>query len=491
MNKLYHKLNSNLSVQAFLLTASKILTLLISLITGMLLSRFRSLEEYGTYAELMTVITLAVSIFVLGLPNCINYFLPKAKGQKEQDNFLSTYYFAVTAISLLVGVLLVLLIPFLVRYYGNEQIRWYPYVLFIIPWTKVIIGGRSNMLVAVSRAHREIVHNILNSLALLAIILLTKFVDGTFQFYLILYVMVEVLFTAAVYFETGRIVQKINWSIDFKLLKTMFIFSIPMGLSTAMGTLSTELDKLTIGWLLNEEAVAVYANAGRELPITYLSTSFTAIILPQIVKSIAAGRTNHAVQLWKDSMELCFIIMGFFSAACIVFAPQIMSLLYSDKYLGGVAVFRIYAATLLLRITYWGMILNAYGKSKATMCASLISLAINIVLNFLCYSMFGFCGPAMATFISIFASTIFQVLFTKRITNMKLMDMIPFKGILKILAINWIAAILLVLFVDFIKLSTTWTDILTAVGIGCGWFIGYLLLVRKRLLVLIRGINHK
>ncbi len=481
--------NKNLSAQAFLLTASRIVTLFISLITNMILSRFRSLEEFGTYSEIIVVITLAVSIFTLGLPNSINYFLPKSKDAVERDKFLSVYYFSITAISIVMGLVLLVATPIIVKYYDNINIEKYSYLLLIIPWTKVIIGGRSNMFVATNIATKEIAHNVLNSIFLLLIILFTKVLNESFNFYLILYVVVEVVFTIAVYFETYRLMDKVNTKIDVKFFKQILVFSIPMGLSSAVGTLCAEVDKLMIGWLYDEALVAIYSNAGRELPITYLSTSFTAVMLPQIVKLLSEEKREKAVKLWRDSIELCFIIMNFFSMACVVFAPQIISILYSDKYLDGVSVFRIYSLVLSLRVTYWGMMLNAHGKSKTIFYTSVIALISNIILNVACYFAFGFSGPAIATLLSVVVSAASQLLFTKKEADFAIKNMLPIKRLLVVLGINGCVGAVLTFVVEKFVPGTDWKSICICVAIGFVWFLVYALIMSKRIKTLMKGIN--
>jgi len=61
-------LKNSIGKEAVKLTTARMITLLISMISAMLLSRFRTLEEYGTYSQIVMVVTLAISIFTLGLP---------------------------------------------------------------------------------------------------------------------------------------------------------------------------------------------------------------------------------------------------------------------------------------------------------------------------------------------------------------------------------------------------------------------------------------
>ena len=97
---------ASLGKDALLLTVSKMTTLAITMVTGMLLSRFRSFEEYGTYSQLDLVFTLFSAIFMLGLPNSINYFLARANTKNEQQKFLGVYYTLSTILSATMGIAL-------------------------------------------------------------------------------------------------------------------------------------------------------------------------------------------------------------------------------------------------------------------------------------------------------------------------------------------------------------------------------------------------
>ena len=76
------------------LTISKVMSLVIAMVSSMLLSRYRTLEEYGTYSQLLMVINIMTSLLMLGLPNSINYFLSRAETEEECQRFLNVYYTA-------------------------------------------------------------------------------------------------------------------------------------------------------------------------------------------------------------------------------------------------------------------------------------------------------------------------------------------------------------------------------------------------------------
>ena len=120
------------------LSAAKITSMVLSLVTTMLLSRFRTLSEYGTYSQMLMVITLMINLFMIGLPNSINYFLSIARTEEDRAKFLSVYYTASTILSALIGLLLVLAVPVLVSYFRNQYIKRFIYFIALYQWNRII-----------------------------------------------------------------------------------------------------------------------------------------------------------------------------------------------------------------------------------------------------------------------------------------------------------------------------------------------------------------
>ena len=123
---------------AIRLTLSKVITICITMATTMLVSRFRTFQEYGTYSQLLLVINLVSSLLMLGLPNSINFFLARAETQEERRKFLTLYYVLSTAISGVIGLVLVLIIPLIEIYFKNKAIRAFYYFLALYPWTSIV-----------------------------------------------------------------------------------------------------------------------------------------------------------------------------------------------------------------------------------------------------------------------------------------------------------------------------------------------------------------
>lgn len=454
---------------AIKLTASKIMTMLIGLVSSMLLARFRTLNEYGTYSQLLMAINLVCSLLMLGLPNSINYFLAKAKTTQEKDEFLKVYYTLNTILSFIIGLVLVLAIPVLEDFFKNELIKSFWFFLALYPWTKIIMSSVENLLVVYRKTSLLIIYRVLNSIALLGAILIIQFVGGNFFQYMLLFLAVEIIFAIWTYIIVKHNSPRFRFGLNKDLIITIFKFSVPIGLASTVGTINIELDKLVITSFFSTEDLAVYTNASKELPVTIIATSLTAVLMPQVVRLLRDDKKREAVKLWNSATIISFAIISLLAIGCFVFAPEVITILYSDKYIGGVGVFRVYCLVLLLRCTYFGMMLNATGKTKPVLYSSIGSLGLNTVFNYIGYSLFGFIGPAIATFLSTVAMAMYQLIYTCKKIDVKFRDVFPWKQCFIILATNGILGSMFYLCKNLICKNTDINAIIIAVFLGGIW----------------------
>ena len=157
---------------AVILTGSKILVSMLGIITAMLLARFRTLEEYGTYSQIIMVADLVSSILLLGLPNSINYFLAKEDETEKRQKFLSVYYTLSTIMTIIIAICLLLSLPIIVRYFNNSLIKKFAYVFVIYPWASLMINSLSNSCIVYGKMRKLLYFNVAQSIATLFVLLM-------------------------------------------------------------------------------------------------------------------------------------------------------------------------------------------------------------------------------------------------------------------------------------------------------------------------------
>ncbi len=481
---------NSIGKEAVLLTISKIMTLLITLVTSMMLSRFRTFEEYGTYSQMLLVVTLFSSVFMLGLPNSINYFLAKANDAGERRAFLSVYYTVTTLLSFVMGIVLAFSAPLIASYFKNPAILTFLYFFVLYPWASVTTSSIENVLVVYHKTRFLMVYRIINSLALLGAVLVVQWSGLGFREYMLVNVAVWCFFAVTVYLIAHKFSGGIRFSINLQLIRTIFVFSLPLGLSAVVGTLNIEIDKLLIGYLMDTEQLAIYTNASKELPVSFIAASITAVLLPRLTKILKKDRNQQAIALWGNATELSYLLICLIVAGVFTYAEDAMSFLYSEKYLPGLSVFRIYTLILLLRCTYFGMILNAKGKTKAIFYASVASLALNVVLNPLMYWALGMIGPALATFLSMLVVLLWQLYHTAKCSETTFAKVFPWKRLGYITLVNIIFAVVFGSLKYLLPLEQWLTGLGEAIALGGCWTMLYVFVMRKAIKRAWNGLNQ-
>lgn len=451
------------------------------MISVMLLSRFLSVAEYGTYSQLLLVVNITLAILMFGLPNSINYFLAHADSQEEKQNFINTFFTATAILSFLTGLALVAISSMIIDYFDNPMIKSFLYFLAVYPWTKIVTSGIDNILIVAGKVKFLVIFRCINSGMILILIACVFMLGFGFSTFIFLYLVLEAGFTIASYLITGNLFNGLRFCINRELTLRILKFSIPIGAASVLGVVSVELDKIIIGGLLGTEKLAIYANAGRELPFTIIATSITAVLLPKLVKLLAKGKQSDAVGLWGEATILSYVFICFFSTALVVFAPQVMTILYSEQYISGVDVFRVYSIILILRVTYFGIILNSIGKTKFILVSSLLSLILNLALSLALYYLLGFIGPAVATFFSILTVNLVQLRFSSKLIGVRFGDILPWRTLGRITWINGLLGGITYIILQLLNLQLTTTHILYAVLIGIVYLMIYTFLMIKKI----------
>lgn len=472
-------MDNSIGKDALKLTIMKIITLIIGMLSTILLSHFRSLDEYGTYSQIVMIVTLVISIVSMGFPNSINYFLASADSKEEKTSFLSTYFSFNTLVSFIAGIILIIATPLISKYFNNTSISKFTFVLLLLPWINIINSSFDNFLIVEKKTSLLMSYRIFRGIVTLSLILIAFRINWDFILYMKWFMVSEIIFTIIIYLIVINESNTKLIGIDYTLIKKILVFSLPLGLSTIVATLNIQADKLMVGYFYDTKTLAIYTNAANELPLTIISASITAVLMPQMVRLLKCKKENEAVRLWGSASYLSYIFICFFSISLFVFAPQVMSFLYSDKYLPGVEVFRVYSLLLLFRTTYFGMVLNCLGETKFIFYSSIITLVLNVVLNLILYYLFGIKGFAMASIVSIGIVAYLQLKVTSFKLKIPFKNIMPWKEFLSVTIINITFGGIIHFMALRVHLGNSLISIVKVLIIGILWLIIYLSILRK------------
>ena len=129
------------SLDGIILSAVKIVTMGLGLITTRLLSQYLSIFDYGTYSLIQLVVSSTVSITILGMMDGINYFFCSEKDEGKRDAYIATIYLLQFSVSLLAGCVIVCAGGQICLYLGTAEARRLMIYAAVLPFLQTSVSA--------------------------------------------------------------------------------------------------------------------------------------------------------------------------------------------------------------------------------------------------------------------------------------------------------------------------------------------------------------
>ncbi|MDA1038726.1 MAG: oligosaccharide flippase family protein [Planctomycetota bacterium] len=420
--------NSQLSRKqaALLLIAGRVVGSLLTIMTAALLSRWWSGAEYGEYRKVWLAFQALSPFATLGVPAGLAFFLPQIDRGRQKSAV------GQAAVLLLCsgGLISVATIGWSV-FGGSEDstgrlsaaAAFALYPVFALPllvtdgWLVAIGKSRSAAFFTMQTAFLQSIAVILPAACGCGV--------ATVMGWLTLTTVVRFLIAVSIYrSEYGDVAAR--WDPGF--LGRLLAYTVPLGLAGIVGSVHLMLDKLVMACWLDAESFAIYANGATELPaIGIVSSSVAAVLAPEFVRLFQAGRLREMLELWRSSVRTTGMLVFPLTAGMLLYAPDAVAFLYSEKYLDSVPVFRIYLLLLPLRVTVHGSLLLAAGQSRAVFAASALGLVLAAMLLGTLVPVCGMTGAAAALVLAVYAVAGFLLVRTARLVGVSWWQSFPWR----------------------------------------------------------------
>ena len=217
-------------------------------------------------------------------------------------------------------------------------------------------------------------------------------------------------------------------------------FSLPLGLSSLVGRLNKYIDKFIVSIFLVNTAYAEYSVAANEVPlIKVIPLAVGSVLISRYVQFNLQSKKDELLSLWYKGIEKVSLLVIPMTILFTLLAPELITFLFETEgvsYANAVLPFQLYNLIVLIRVTHYGSILQAFGDTKGVFYFSLNLLAANVILSVPMTIYFGIVGTALGTLI---ANLYNWLLLLRRIgTHMELpfWKVLPFPFYGKVLALS-------------------------------------------------------
>jgi len=435
--------NTSRASKVIALSLGGALTAVVGLLSTMVLARVLTKSDYATYRQTMLAYQFAEPLLTLALPMALYYFLPLSSNRERGvllDNIaLLTLLASVFTLFLFFGGNNLLALRF-DNPALSSSLRWLiPYPLFVMPASIVsavmVVKGRTTLLS---------VYNVTSRLLLGVLVIGSSLVWRNHLAPVISQVVWAGVMLPIALTMAFSSVSKGASGLRLTMMLSMIKYSVPLGLSTMLGTVTLQLDKMIVSLLCSPEEFAVYANGAVEIPLVGVITgSIAAVILADMTVACRNGSYTEALELFRKAAIRSGMILLPISVFLFLHARDFILILFSAKYSGSVLPFRIFLFILPVRIVFFGSALMALGMTSSIMWRSAGSLVLNSVLCYLFVTWFGYIGAAVALVLTIY---LWSVPYNLRLIAMgftcRYTSVLPVRQLLSIFLVGLVAGLL-------------------------------------------------
>ncbi|MEN6445217.1 MAG: oligosaccharide flippase family protein [Candidatus Cloacimonas sp.] len=460
---------SDLPKQAGILSATEFFRLGIKTLIGIALARLITPKDLGSYRQLFLIYTTFSTLLLLGIPQSMLFFLPKTMNAEKQRILITRSLNLISVLGLLFALCLFIFRSMIARLFHNPQLENLLIIYAIYPLFLFVTQLYSSIMMGLKQPLRAAKFTIFAVLADLFLIVSAAFFTRNLT--IIIWAVIVSAFLQWLYAQiTLSKFKEKKVRFDFTFVKEQMNYALPLGLSSIIGMLSIQLDKFMISSFFTPEKFAIFSLGATEFPIVgILANSINSVLLPHL----SSTNTTTMGELYSGAVRKNAILVFPLMALCYIFADPIIIFLYGKIYAEAAVYFRIYLFLMPLRIATFGILFQAFGKTKFIMYNSLFMLIANAVLNYILIINLGMKGAAIATVIVTWLSVIIYLIQIAKVLKLKLLDFFPLKKIARTAFVTIIS-----LFLSFLIIWLGKQNLLfVAIG-GIVFILSYLLLGR-------------
>ena len=360
--------SANNSKQAFWVLLGALSAFIFSLVSAIILSRYFTKADYGTFKQILYIYNTLLVIFTLGLPRTYSFFLPRVPIE-EAKSVIKKINNILIASGLCMGGIIYFGAELIANLLNNKELINPLRYFSLVPAFMLPTIGLEGILATYKKTQLLAFYDIVTKLLLLIFVVTPVVLMGGDVVSAIVGFSVAsfISFILATFIKYQPIknITPVTTSLSYK---EIFNYAIPIFIAGFWGILINSSDQFFISRYFGTEIFAEFANGALELPFVSMVISATTIVLAPIYSKKAfdgsARAKEEIIQLWHSvlnkTIKITYPLIAFFYC----FADMVMVALYGQAYINSGEYFEIKLLVNFFTIVAFGPLLLSIGGNK-------------------------------------------------------------------------------------------------------------------------------
>ena len=434
----------------------------------MILSRYFSKGDYGTYKQVMYVYNTLLIVFTLGLPKAYSYFIPRVSLPESKDVIRKiSRLFAI--LGLFLSLLLFCGASAIADLLHNPDlelaIKWFsPTPLLLLP-----VMGIEGILASYKKAkHIALFTLCMRVFTLLFTILPVITFNGTYIHSIIGFDIASLLTCIFSYYLKYLPTRGIELQRATVSYKEIFAFSLPLLSASLWIMLFQSTNQFFISRYYGNEVFAEFSNGFMEFPIIPMVVNSVATILAPLFAGMAVKNKMSIGDIWNSALNKTIKIIYPVTIYCILFSNIVMTCFYGKMYSTSGIFFSIKNIEGFFSVIPFYPILMALGKTKEYSRVHMVIAFLLLPLEFFIVKLgLPVYTIGLAYVLCSLGKVILQFAVVGRSVEMPASVLIPYKAMIKVALVSVFASIIPLVLSRYISELNEWLLLIITVSLFC------------------------
>lgn len=405
--------------------------------SSMILSRYFSKEDYGTYQQVLYVYNSLLTVFTLGLPKAFSYFLPRIPKNQAKDMIKK-----ITNLFFLLGgffsLLLFLLSDIIAELLKNPSLGYALKIFSLVPLLMLPTMGLEGILSTFRLTKFMAIYTVVTrALMLICVAMPVLIFNGGYIQAIVGFVIASfIAFLLALYFKYYPVRNNGNEKCDITYSE-VFAFSLPLLHASLWGIIINSADQFFISRYFGNKTFAEFSNGALDLPFVGMIVGATATVLSPVFSRMSHERLNPQLEIfpiWKSVFEKSAMLIYPLLIYTWFFADILIIVLYGEQYEVSSVYFRIKTVINFFTLIVYAPLIINIGKVKYYANVHMYGAIILVIAEYISVLLFN--SPYILVSVSVicqFGRIYFMLKLVTNFFNYPLYKLFPLKLIAKIL----------------------------------------------------------
>jgi len=222
-------------------------------------------------------------------------------------------------------------------------------------------------------------------------------------------------------------------SFDYRTMLSQLKYSIPFAAGGTLYMMRLQSDQWIAATMFSHSLFASFTVGAVVLPIASLIRQpINNAVLPHISTAFLDGDMKRIRQLILKSNLVSTVTLLPVAGGLLLLAPEVIKLVYTEKYIGAVPVMRIYLIGVMLQTVATGYALPSLNLGSFAVKTNALCLVISLICSLIGAKYFGLVGAAFGSVIAFAVGETLNLRAICRRLQITVIDVLPLALLLRI-----------------------------------------------------------